>query len=124
MGEVAGDSAAAGAVVASGAAVAAGLSAGAAVSVFCSHAASKAALARMQMYFFIISVVEKPIYAVNPDSRQAAFSVLLARSEWRFVFDSMRLGDRLAGEPAVACIDAAGERRIFLAGFFQAAIGQ
>jgi hypothetical protein len=71
------DSVVAGAEVASGAAVAAG--AGAAVSVFCSQAASKAALARMQMYFFIISVVEKPIYAVNPDSRQAAFSVLLPR---------------------------------------------
>lgn len=40
------------AVVASG--EAAGLAAGAAVSVFCSHAASNAALARMQMYFFII----------------------------------------------------------------------
>ena len=40
------------AVVASG--EAAGLAAGAVVSVFCSHAASNAALARMQMYFFII----------------------------------------------------------------------
>jgi hypothetical protein len=56
VGEVAGDSAVAGAAVASGAAVAGG----AAVSVFCSQAASKAALARMQMYFFI-SVVERPI---------------------------------------------------------------
>ena len=86
MGEVAGDSGTAGAAVASGAAVAAGLAAGAAVSVFCSQAASKAALARMQMYFFIISVVEKPIYAVNPESRQAAFSVLLAqKGGWYFI---------------------------------------
>ena len=30
-----------------------GLAAGATVSVFCSQAASRAALARMQMYFFI-----------------------------------------------------------------------
>jgi hypothetical protein len=30
-----------------------GLAAGAAVSVFCSHAASSAAPAKMQMYFFI-----------------------------------------------------------------------
>ena len=35
-------------------AVASGEAAGVAVSVFCSHAASNAALARMQMYFFII----------------------------------------------------------------------
>lgn len=34
--------------------VAAGLSAGSVVSVFCSHAARSAALARMQMYFFIV----------------------------------------------------------------------
>ena len=57
---VAGDSAVAGGAVASGAAVAAGP--GATVSVFCSQAASKAALARMQMYFFIIGLVEKPIF--------------------------------------------------------------
>ncbi len=34
-------------------AVSAGEAAGAAVSVFCSHAARSAALARMQIYFFI-----------------------------------------------------------------------
>ena len=34
--------------------VAAGLAAGSVVSVFCSHAARTAALARMQMYFFIV----------------------------------------------------------------------
>ena len=37
-------------------AVAAGLAAGSVVSVFCSHAARRAALARMQMYFFIMIV--------------------------------------------------------------------
>lgn len=43
-------------VVASGV-VAAGLAAvGSVVSVFCSHAARSAALARMQMYFFILVV--------------------------------------------------------------------
>ena len=46
------DSAGLAAVVASG--EAAGLAAGAVVSVFCSHAARSAALARMQMYFFIV----------------------------------------------------------------------
>jgi ABC-type amino acid transport system permease subunit len=34
--------------------VAAGLAADSVVSVFCSHAARSAALARMQMYFFIV----------------------------------------------------------------------
>ena len=37
-------------------AVAVGLGAGSVVSVFCSHAARSAALARMQMYFFIVIV--------------------------------------------------------------------
>ena len=36
--------------------VAAGLAAGSVVSVFCSHAARSAALARMQMYFFIMLI--------------------------------------------------------------------
>lgn len=53
---VAGVSVAAGLVksVAAGAVVGAGVVAGATVSVFCSHAASSAAPARMQMYFFIV----------------------------------------------------------------------
>jgi hypothetical protein len=38
--------------------VAVGLAAGSVVSVFCSHAARRAALARMQMYFFIMIVRE------------------------------------------------------------------
>jgi hypothetical protein len=36
--------------------VGAGVAAGSVVSVFCSHAARSAALARMQMYFFIMLV--------------------------------------------------------------------
>jgi len=36
--------------------VAAGLAAGSVVSVFCSHAARRAALARMQIYFFIMII--------------------------------------------------------------------
>jgi hypothetical protein len=40
---------------------AAGLAAGVTVSVFCSHAAKRPRLARMQMYFFISWLVEKPI---------------------------------------------------------------
>jgi hypothetical protein len=37
--------------------VAAGVAAGSVVSVFCSHAASSAAPARIQMYFFILVIV-------------------------------------------------------------------
>jgi hypothetical protein len=43
-------------VVAVGGVVAAGLAAGSVVSVFCSHAARRAALARMQIYFFIVLI--------------------------------------------------------------------
>jgi hypothetical protein len=46
--------------VAVGGLVAAGLAAGSVVSVFCSHAARSAALARMQMYFFIM-LIGRPI---------------------------------------------------------------
>ena len=57
---VAGDSVVEGGLVASvvavGGLVAAGLAAGSVVSVFCSHAARSAALARMQMYFFIVLI--------------------------------------------------------------------
>ena len=55
----AGDSAVVAGLVVSvvvGGLVAAGLAAGSVVSVFCSHAASSAALARMQMYFFIVLI--------------------------------------------------------------------
>jgi hypothetical protein len=56
---VAGDSVVEAGLVASdvvGGLVAAGLAAGSVVSVFCSHAARSAALARMQMYFFIVLI--------------------------------------------------------------------
>ena len=43
-------------VAAGGGVVGAGVAAGSVVSVFCSHAARSAALARMQMYFFIVLV--------------------------------------------------------------------
>lgn len=43
-------------VVAAGGLVAAGVAAGSVVSVFCSHAARSAALARMQIYFFIVLI--------------------------------------------------------------------
>jgi len=43
-------------VVVVGGLVAAGVAAGSVVSVFCSHAARSAALARMQMYFFIVLI--------------------------------------------------------------------
>ena len=56
---VAGDSVVEAGLVASvvvGGLVAAGLAAGSVVSVFCSHAARSAALARMQIYFFIMLI--------------------------------------------------------------------
>ncbi len=58
---VAGDSAAAAGLLtpvaaAGGGVVGAGVAAGSVISVFCSHAARSAALARMQMYFFIVLV--------------------------------------------------------------------
>ena len=57
---VAGDSAGAAGlltpVAAGGGVVGAGVAAGSVVSVFCSHAARSAALARMQMYFFIVLI--------------------------------------------------------------------
>ncbi len=55
---VAGDSLVEAGLVASvvGGLVAAGLAAGSVVSVFCSHAARSAALARMQIYFFIVLI--------------------------------------------------------------------
>jgi hypothetical protein len=43
-------------VVAAGGVVATGLATGSVVSVFCSHAARSAALARMQIYFFIVLI--------------------------------------------------------------------
>jgi hypothetical protein len=46
-------------IVVSGEAVAVGLAADSVVSVFCSHAARSAALARMQMYFFIVIVGQR-----------------------------------------------------------------
>ena len=61
LGDAAGDSDVppAGLSVVVGGVVAAGLAAGSVVSVFCSHAARSAALARMQMYFFIMIVRER-----------------------------------------------------------------
>jgi hypothetical protein len=60
----AGDSVVVAGLVASvvvGGVVAAGLAAGSVVSVFCSHAARSAALARMQMYFFIVIVGKRTL---------------------------------------------------------------
>ncbi len=51
--------------VAAGGLVGAGVAAGSVVSVFCSHAARSAALARMQMYFFIMLVSERHIALIE-----------------------------------------------------------
>ena len=68
---------ASGVAVVSGAAGAAGLAAGV-VSVFCSQAASNAALAKMQMYFFIVVVGKRDI-ALNHQSGQEPFLALEIR---------------------------------------------
>ena len=52
-----------------------GDAAGVTVSVFCSHAPRRAALARMQMYFFISSGLNGH-NGPNPDSGQGMFSAL------------------------------------------------
>ncbi len=86
---------AAGAVV-----VSLGEAAGVTVSVFCSHAARRAALARMQMYFFI-SCGLKGHHEANPDSEQEKFSALpmnqFRKLEGRLVIQTMGFGHRLAG---------------------------
>ena len=84
---VAGASVAAGLVtsVAAGAVVGAGVVAGATVSVFCSHAASSTAPARMQMYFFIVgeaycfnrSIAASAVFA----SCRMLFETQMARGE-------------------------------------------
>jgi hypothetical protein len=57
--------------------VAAGLAAGSVVSVFCSHAARSAALARMQMYFFIVLI-----------GRPYCFNRLIGARQFFTAFDS------------------------------------
>ena len=54
----------------------AGETAGVVVSVFCSHAARSAALARMQMYFFIIRI-GSPSFWTKAESKQPFFLDLL-----------------------------------------------
>gem|GEM_PF-4212134 len=93
------------------------------VSVFCSHAASNAAPARMQMYFFIVLVLRtQPEF--NVESEQATILVLREFLKRRVVFHPMRVRHRLTGEFALACVDAAGERRIFFARAFETVIGE
>jgi hypothetical protein len=64
-------------MVISGAAVAVGLATGSVVvvSVFCSQAARSAALAKMQMYFFIVIGLRRNIPLIH-QSEQGRFSVL------------------------------------------------
>ena len=52
-------------VAAGGGLVGAGVAAGSVVSVFCSHAARSAALARMQMYFFIVTSLNGDIAVIE-----------------------------------------------------------
>ena len=128
---LAGASVAAGLVsVVAGAVVGAGVVAGVTVSVFCSHAARRAAPARMQMNFFIIgdaycfnrliaaSAVFRPTQ--NVVSRANRSRPALKRC---LPFQAMRFGYGLASEPAITRVDPTNQRRLFFARALKAEIG-
>jgi hypothetical protein len=79
-----------------------GLAAGVTVSVFCSQAASNAAPARMQMYFFIV-LVETPILGYYLNRSKTPFRPSMGlqpdwiSSDGRVVFEAMGLGYGGAG---------------------------
>ena len=93
--------------VAAGAVVGAGVAAGVTVSVFCSQAAISAALARMQVYFFIVgdaycfnrSIAASAVFG----PRRMLLETQMARHELKrwLPFQAMRLGYGLASEPAI-----------------------
>lgn len=122
-------------MVISGAAVAAGLAAGSVVvvSVFCSQAARSAALAKMQMYFFIVIGLRRNIPLIH-QSEQGRFSALpdflfgkLSRAnelKRRLVLHPVSIGHGLTREPAVARVDPPGQGGLLPACAVQAEIGQ
>ena len=106
-----------------------GLAAGVTVSVFCSQAASNAAPARMQMYFFIVLVLRAHT-RVLPKSEQEAISAFCQMqsckisSDRRIVLQAVGLGHRRAGQFAIARIDPARQGGLTLAGFLQTMTSQ
>ena len=117
-------------VAAGGGVVGVGLVAGVTVSVFCSHAARSAALARMQMYFFIVrdahcfnrSIAASAVFG----PRRMFLETQMARHELKrwFPFQAMGLGYGLASEPAIACVDPTNQCRLLFARALKAEIGQ
>jgi len=76
--------------------VASGEAVGLTFSVFCSQAASNAAAAKMQMYFFIGLELEMHV-RINHSAQQGSFSVLIGRSKRRRVFEPVRVSNCPAG---------------------------
>ncbi len=113
----------------------AGEAAGVTVSVFCSHAVKSAALARMQMYFFIIWMIARycgrRLNRSNPSfwSYRSSVPKTLrsgkpSRSIGCLVRHAMGVGHRFQGQTAIAGVDAALQRRLFLTRAFEAEIGE
>jgi hypothetical protein len=135
-GVVAGDSVVEAGLVASvvvGGLVAAGVAAGSVVSVFCSHAARRAALARMQIYFFIVLMQEA--YCCNRliGARQflTAFDSYFQqqildkrRLKRGLVFEAVRLRHCLTSKPPVARVNATYKGGLFFTGAFKTEIGE
>jgi hypothetical protein len=94
------------------------------VSDFCSQAASNAALAIMQMSFFIVGLVN-PLWVNDLFAASILFGLprkQLSALNWRFVRKRMRLRDRRDRQLPVARVDAADQRRLQRASAFQAMI--
>ena len=102
--------------------------AGATVSVFCSHAAKSAALARMQMYFFIL-LDGRPVW-IMVDSENGTYLALprailqeasarMFRLKWRLMRHSMRFTDSRDSQFAAAGINAAKQCRLLLTRTFE-----
>ncbi len=102
------------ATVASGEAV--GLAAGAVVSVFCSHAASSAAPARMQMYFFIRFLDCEANIELMLNRSKLPFRPYV-KSKRRFIRQAMGIGHRAAGQLPAAGVDSTCQGRLLFAGF-------
>lgn len=111
--------------------VALGLALGETVSVFCSQAASNAAPARMQMYFFIGLFVKKPILGQIMNRSKAAFRLLFTvclqatfGSKGRDVAQTVGLRHCLTGKSPIAGVNPTAKCRVQLTRLFQTMIGQ
>ena len=74
-----------------------GLAAGVTVSVFCSQAASSAAPAKMQIYFFIFFWIENSILGHDNGRSKGTFCFASGFLKRRLEFHSVRVGHGLAG---------------------------